>query len=301
MAKNTKTTHRVYSAWNYEKEIEDLNRESEQGWQLVKGGCFRSKFSYDPDVRYRYQLDYRKIDDMPRYLETFREQGWEYVSSTFNGWHYFRKLYDPSLPEESYVIFSDQQSKQEMNGRWAILAMVIGLLIGIMAIIFAIRMIRTPNLPTLVQLITFAVECFILMRGARIMSDPSASRNRQGDRKILAIFFAVIAIGTISNLILTGQRPHVNANSQAADLSEPMKDNQMGGFHISYPDYYYLDLSIDAKAPLTFQVLSEGGEEVYSVTETGFRQENIRLKLPRGDYSFSMSCEAGYDVSCNLD
>ena len=35
--KKYRTTHKLYSAWNYEGEIEELNRMSEQGWQLVEG------------------------------------------------------------------------------------------------------------------------------------------------------------------------------------------------------------------------------------------------------------------------
>ena len=102
MSKEYKTSYRAYAAWNYQKEIEDLNAASDQGWQLVKGGCFHSRFVKNPNLRYRYQLDYRKIEDLGRYIETFREQGWEYINSTFIGWHYFRKLYDPSAPEEEY-------------------------------------------------------------------------------------------------------------------------------------------------------------------------------------------------------
>ena len=95
-----------YSAWNYELEIEDLNKMSEQGWQLIRGGgLFSNKFKKNPDIQYRYQLDFQpSIEDKGRYIETFREQGWEYVNSTFNGWHYFRKLYDATKPEEEYEI-----------------------------------------------------------------------------------------------------------------------------------------------------------------------------------------------------
>ncbi len=57
MAKNRKISFKTYPAWGYEKEIEDLDRASEQGWQLVKGGCFHSSFVKDPKVRYRYQMD----------------------------------------------------------------------------------------------------------------------------------------------------------------------------------------------------------------------------------------------------
>ena len=51
MAMEYKTSHKAYAAWNYRQEIEDLNRASEQGWQLVRGGCFCSRFVKNPDVR----------------------------------------------------------------------------------------------------------------------------------------------------------------------------------------------------------------------------------------------------------
>ena len=75
MSNNTNTSYKMDSAWNYRKEIEELNHASEQGWQLVKDGRFHSKFVKNPDVCYRCQLDFGKIEDMTRYFETFREQG----------------------------------------------------------------------------------------------------------------------------------------------------------------------------------------------------------------------------------
>ncbi len=106
MSVNKKRSYRIYAAWDYTKEIEDLNKESENGWQLIKGGCFHSVFERDEGVVYRYQLDYNdKIDNRMRYIETFNEQGWEYINSTFNGWHYFRKIYVPGTDEREYDIY----------------------------------------------------------------------------------------------------------------------------------------------------------------------------------------------------
>ena len=114
--KNEKTRHRMYFAWNYDQEIEDLNQLSREGWQLTKGGCFYSKFEKNTDEVYRYQIDFNTgMDDKERYIETFKEQGWEYINSTLNGWHYFRKKYDETLPEEDYQIYVD---KEEMLDRW---------------------------------------------------------------------------------------------------------------------------------------------------------------------------------------
>ena len=85
-------SYKMYPVWEYEEEERDLNEASKKGIQLVKGGCFHSVFKKDDSVNYYYQLDYNLgIKDVERYRESFEEQGWEYINSTFNGWHYFRK------------------------------------------------------------------------------------------------------------------------------------------------------------------------------------------------------------------
>ena len=38
--KDTKRVFGAYAAWNYTREIDDLNRMSDNGWQLTKGGIF---------------------------------------------------------------------------------------------------------------------------------------------------------------------------------------------------------------------------------------------------------------------
>ena len=74
--RNKKTRYVMYPAWEYRQELEDLNALSDKGWQLEKGGCFRSVFYRDESVRYRYALDYNQnIDDPARYRDTFAEQG----------------------------------------------------------------------------------------------------------------------------------------------------------------------------------------------------------------------------------
>lgn len=117
--KTRRTSHKVYGAWEYDREIEDLNRLSAQGWQLEKGGCFGSTYVKDEQVRYIYQLDYApSIEDKDRYLSFFEEQGWEYINSTFNGWHYFRKPYKEGMKEDETQIYTDKESLIEMQNRY---------------------------------------------------------------------------------------------------------------------------------------------------------------------------------------
>ena len=301
MEKKTKYSLMVYSAWNYEKEIDDLNKASEQGWQLVKGGCFHSKFEKNPDVRYRYQLDYQKIDNKGRYIETFREQGWEYINSTFNGWHYFRKLYDPSLPEEEYEIFTDRESLQQMKGRWAHIALGISIALALFAIIYAVRTFRTPQLPLLIVTLTFAIESAVLMRGVFIMRNPEASHSRRGDSAFLIAFIALIVTGAVSYLVLSEMRPDFWTEQRASEVDDPVIDNRWADFTVRYPDNYYLDLEFRSDEPMRFAIISSSGDVMYSQTGTSFSGKNIRVKLPRGQYCFSMSCTSGYELKCDLE
>lgn len=300
MAGTYKTSYKMYSAWNYQKEIEELNKASEHGWQLVKSSGFHSRFVKNPDIRYRYQLDYRKVDDMGRYIEMFREQGWEYVNSTFNGWHYFRKIYDPALPGEAYEIFTDRESLHEMNTRWARLALIIGVLLGIMAVLCGFRMILKPHLPALVQFLTAFVESAVILRGAYIMFRPDSSRNRNGDSLFVGIFLAVIILGSAAGIVLTELRPHFSSRQQAYSISEPIEDNRWLVFDVRYPDNYYLDLDFRADAPLTFEIVDEAGGTVYSRTDTYFHEEDIRIRLPKGTYWLSMSCETGFQLDVDM-
>lgn len=98
-----------------EELLRALDQASAEGWQLVKIG-WHIHYEWNPNVRYRYQMDYRSVDDLDRYLELFREQGWEQVCAVVSG-RYFRKSWDPSLPEEAYEIFTDPESRQQFRRR----------------------------------------------------------------------------------------------------------------------------------------------------------------------------------------
>lgn len=300
MGAQYKNSCKIYSAWNYEKEVEDLNKASEQGWQLVRGGCFHSRFVKNPGIQYRYQVDFRRIEDMGRYIETFREQGWEYINSTFNGWHYFRKLYDPTLPEEAYEIFTDRESLHEMNNRWARIALGIGIALALFAVLYCIKLIRQPNLPSLIQVLTFAIESVVLLRGWSIMRKPGSNRSRRGDSLFITVFFIVILLGASVSIVLSDLRPNLYTEQNSASIDQPIVDEQWLEFKIHYPDRYYLDVDIEASEPATIKVVDASGAVVYEVTETSFHKQDLPVKLSRGTYKLSLSCTSGFDVKCKV-
>ena len=180
--KSTKCVFGVYSAWDYAREIEDLNKMSGKGWQLVKGGLLVNKYKKNDNVQYRYQLDYNThIDDMGRYIETFREQGWEYVNSTINGWHYFRKLYDSSLPQEEYEIYCDNQSLKEMQNNWKKMAVRMSVVLGIAFLLELFAAIRDFNLTSISLCVTLFIEFVMLLRGVIVMRKPQRTTEEAPD------------------------------------------------------------------------------------------------------------------------
>ncbi len=199
MSELYKTSYKVYTAWNYEKEIEDLNKASEEGWQLVKGGCFHSKFTKNDQIIYRYQLDYPgTIDDMPRYIETFREQGWEYINSTFNGWQYFRKVYDPSLPEEEYEIFTDHSSLKQMNNHWIKIATALDIIMILFTIIMLVTCFAQPSLPHILRTISYFCLIILLTKGILVMKHTDHADRLKDDSRL---FGALLLIFSSLNLI----------------------------------------------------------------------------------------------------
>ena len=110
--------HRVYMAWEFEAAVDDLNKMSEQGWQITEFSRFSQTYVYDPDVRYRYQIDYAEnISDPVRYSEAFLDSGWLWVRSSTQEWKIFAKPCIPGQPEDAYLIYTDDRSKKEMLRR----------------------------------------------------------------------------------------------------------------------------------------------------------------------------------------
>ncbi len=306
MSKEYKTSHKVYTAWNYEKEIEDLNKASAEGWQLIKGGCFHSKFKRNDDIQYRYQLDYPgMIEDMGRYIETFREQGWEYINSTFNGWHYFRKIYDPSLPDEEYEIFTDHSSLKEMNGHWVRLASILCGIIGFATIIFVINQILRPNLPHLVQIITNLLILAVFARGIVIMKNPDKEKNIKGDSYILLALILFLVIGNGANLFLNSQRPFFDSVYAGESISPISSDLENGiewtTLSIKYKDNYYMDLTITADAPICFTLINKDKEIIYTVKDNSYEETDMKLPLEKGEYKIILSDFEGGAVNIAAD
>lgn len=296
--KRYKKKYNIYSAWNYEQEALDLNEQSEKGWQLVKGKSFSHKYEYNPDLCYRYQLDYcpgiSGTKEMVRYLDTCREQGWELVNKTFNGWYYFRKPYDPTLPKDSYELYTDRSSLKEMQRRWANLASIICTMIGLVLIFWSIRFFQQPCLPYFIGMLTFAFNFFVFLRAIFLMHNPDKPKAHKADCIFMVLFFIVLLGGSVSSCFLLAKRPYTGTHYfHAAYLNTISADKEKATCItspvISYSDTYFLDVSINAEAPVCFSLRSDTGKVVYTVTDSDFDVDNLKLRLEKGQYKIYLS------------
>lgn len=174
---NNKNTIKIptgFALWEYEDEERFLNKKSAQGLQLVTGRCFDCIFSEDKSIRYTYQLDFnpgKNRDD--RYIELFAEQGWEYVNSTWNGWHYFKKPYQENQQDtrgnvvSQERIYTDPESRAEMENKWILLARMITIIYALFVPIYIIGSIRLHSIAFALFGLDFLLFGFTIFTGVK--------------------------------------------------------------------------------------------------------------------------------------
>lgn len=303
-----KHSHKLYTAWNWKQEVSDMNKASDEGWQLMKGGCFGSKFRYDPSIRYRYQLDYPgKMADKARYLETFREQGWEYINETFNGWYYFRKVYDEKADPVEYEIFTDHDSRMSIANRWGNFALVFAVIFGLMALIRVVQMVIQPCWPTLVHMLTMVITAGFFIRGVLLIRRSAKGNTIPYDTWKFSLFLALLVVGTVGWVVLDDMRPNTTAKSHMeqtevipANLEEAVN---WCSFDVRYTDNYYLDLELEADQPLTITLTDDDKNILYTATGTDIEEDDLRFRLQKGNYTICLSDFPGgsFEIETKLD
>lgn len=286
--KATKRSYKLYAAWEYEKEEEDLNTSSEEGWQLVKGGCFSSTFRKDDSVRYVYQLDYiPKIKDMNRYKEMFEEQGWEYTNSTFNGWHYFRKLYKAGDNIADYKIYTDKESLYEMQNRWVGLVTTLFFVYLIFAGTYAAHFIRSKEPSWLIQTIVFALLTVTFGFGVR-----NLRRRRKGLKSGISlptqIILPLVVVLVISSIGIAASKNHnvvYHTNFTYISMPEDALPKLSDDIVIKKAGRYKLDLDIntsDGQVQVIIQDLNKN--KVFETVADICTISNHKMMLEKGTY-----------------
>ena len=113
--------------------------------------------------------------------------------------------------------------------------------------------------------------------------------------------------GIILSVTLLTNRPYNTCRSTAGYYSpipaELEADDRWDTFSVSYKDRYYLDLDIDADVPICLTITDTTGKTVYTVKGSEITEENLMLRLDKGDYRIYLSDFAGggFDISYQLE
>lgn len=284
----TKNIYKMYPAWEFDKEVRDLEEQSRQGWHLVKGGLFRCKFAFDDTRQYRYALDFNpNIADPMHYRETFAEQDWEFVSSTFNGWHYFRKAYDPSLSEEEYQIYTDTASLQEMANRWKLIAYILGGIELVLGLLILVMNFSHPAINSICLALGSIWLGTLLLLSTRWIGQ---SGRRRYPGWMLIPVFALFVISLVFGFL------RINGFNTQTEYIVPEDDSAWQiRFDVKMPDIYTLDVNVDTPMPANVSVIKgphdDGSPDwvydtfpCYFTAEGTQIEQTVRMFLPPGSY-----------------
>ncbi len=286
--KQIKRRYTMYPAWEYKQEIADMNALSDKGWQLKKGGCFRSVFYWNDTARYRYALDYNNhIDDPARYRDTFAEQGWEFLNDTFNGWHFFRKRYDPSLPPEEYEIYTDEQSVREMAGRWSRLGYAFGAVELAATAANGLMALRLPSVTGIAITLACLVLGAAILTGAwRIRHPHVAGKPRKSLHWCFTTAISLLALGLLFGVLRYYQS---SSSEYVYDPSAPPWTWEMSA---PLPDFYTMDVEADTDAMVKITVTDKNGKVLAEMGGEDLQAEKTLFLWP-GKYDVTVQYDAG--------
>jgi len=117
--KNEKNVWHHFDESAFDEELGFLNAMSEKGWQLAGMRVFTQRFVHDDSIVYRYAIDHQfdlSAGEFSQYSAEYEDQGWAYVAKCGN-WFVFRRPYDSELPEEEYLLYTDEPSFRDMKSR----------------------------------------------------------------------------------------------------------------------------------------------------------------------------------------
>ncbi len=281
-------SHKVYAAWEYEKEESDLNEASQKGLQLIRGGSFSSDFRRDNSVRYVYQMDYNtEITDPQRYRAAFEEQGWEYINSTFNGWHYFRKPYQEGVEPSEYRIYTDKQSLHQMQNRWVRLIGILFAVYVVMLVLYLIHAIRSLEPSFFMQSAVFALLSVTLGLGLL-----STVRSRKGKKTsvrlpihIAMLIGLIILVAAVVVAFFGHPQVIQHQNFNFINMEQNTLPVASDSYSVARSGNYRLDLEMEAPGgEMTVTIVSDDGEVVYELTTDRSDFSGQRVYLKKGQY-----------------
>lgn len=253
--------------WEFEREAAELNRLSDEGWQLVKPRAFGFSLERNDAVRYRYRLDRnQKPDD--RYYASFAEQGWENAGRV-NGWTYFRKPYDPALPESEYEIYTDAASYADMLKAGIKQSMWLMIVYAGITLIYLMQLLFGAGHGTLHTLYILDTALFGLCMLMHFLNWWQLRRLRDGGRapingaaiNISALIACAAAVVILVVTLVSGlQRPvlETRMSSWSVDEGDPVELY----FDVTRGGRYCIELSATVEDSVTVWIEDESGAHV---------------------------------------
>lgn len=290
MAGSTKKKIRLFLAFDYDLEEEHINSMSKQGWQLKKGGLFHHSY-IKGDQDYRYQLDFnlkvkKDYDEFNRYLDKYKEQGWEHINSTINGWHYFRKLYIPGTDEEGYSLNTDDTSLNKMLRKWNHIARTLQVVYIIYTIFSIINLAALGNtLAGLSSMLSF-LAITLLQLGMLTMKGKRVRPNKKSPTRTFISYTLLggMGISFILMLYLLFFGFYIQRIEYSTQINCNTQDFR-GDFTIKKDGFYMLDIKSKSERGTLMIQISRDDKIIYNCGGSKVTVSNKRLCLKEGEYN----------------
>ena len=208
------------------------------------------------------------------------------MNSTFNGWHYFKKIYKEGMSADEIVIYTDRESLYEMQSRWMRLMKTFAIIFTLMMIVYTIGGIMTHHNPIIIEGLVIGLMGLTMGLGVR-----SANQKRQGKKESFYIkmqwVFPVAVIILVAILIYSFFSPTdvFNENFNYIGMAQDSLPRSSGEIEIKKDGIYYLDLDFKVgNGTMMISMQDEKGQEVYKNVADRCSVNDWKLDLKAGTY-----------------
>jgi len=154
----TVVEHKMFFAWNMDKEKAYLEQKSKEGLHLKDIGLGRYVFEVGEPKNMIYQFDFQVLNKTSEqdYLALFEE--WELVKR-YGGWFYFRKIED----ENNNQIYSNIESVKHMLRRLIGFLIIVGVPLYMQLILHHPGVIYTDDFPLFYKIFFSGIYVFLVL------------------------------------------------------------------------------------------------------------------------------------------
>lgn len=287
--KTTKTVFHIFDASAFDEELGLLDEMSEKGWQLKDMNLLNQKYVWDDSVLYRYAIDYQHeltMGEFHQYRAEFEDQGWAYVTK-YSDWYVFRKPYDPALPDNEYLLYTDEPSFRDMKRS-------IGLKINFFACFMLSQLfIESPSMPVIMEaaaILLVGINSFLRRRSLlHVCCIPKKYRFH-----LWRYAFVPVILLFVLAFVFIGARSSMGV----VRTPRPLVDAQSVDFTVRLPDVYGIwveDHGSDA-SEVPYIITNGDGRVISSGVLSVSDNERINQFFWPGTYTLTVDGGQGQDL-----